>query len=172
MSNKVTIQGAPPAWSDEEYLHRLDAEINMYNLTAASLEMVRAPLEHAFLNLVIEKAQSGYTISTRYPVVHEVLSHTVMMDKPDGMRAADIDALKAKVKDEYVEWLQAEHVRYQGLLREQLLQTAADKERQQREKEEAKKLDAINKQIEECYTPLDIPDGVPHRKPAVFSTEM
>jgi len=169
---KISIKGAPPAWDDEEYLRRLDMEIHMYRNTSACLEMVRAPLEFQFLNLVIEKAQRGYKVSPRYPVDHGQLSHTVWMSKPDDVENADINQIKQKVKDEYIAHLQSEHQRYQDLLREQLLAAVNDKARVQREREEAKKLDAINKEVEACYSPLVIPESIPERKAAEFSTDM
>ncbi|MBY8958291.1 hypothetical protein J1G18_13435 [Pseudomonas sp. MIS38] len=172
MSNKITIKGTPPAWNDSEYLRRLDMELHAYHHTAASLELVNAPLEHDFLNLVIEKSKQGYSISTRFPIRHEQLSHTVYMTKPAEIQATDIEQLKQKTKVEYVQHLESEHVRYQDLLREQLVQAQAEKERVQREREEAKKIEAINKQVQACYTPLDIPDDIPERSAAVFCTDM
>ncbi|MFJ2320009.1 hypothetical protein [Pseudomonas sp. NPDC087817] len=169
---KIKIQGVPPAWDDQEYLRRLDMELHAYHHTAASLEMIHAPLEHNFLNLVIEKAQQGYSVSTRYPVEHGQLSHTVMMIKPLEMQEADIEHLKQKTKADYVEHLKSEHKRYQDLLREQLVQADEERQRLQREKEEAKKQDVINKQVEQCYSPLVIPDDIPEQKAVEFSTDM
>ncbi|ROO08074.1 hypothetical protein BK673_16165 [Pseudomonas fluorescens] len=169
---KIKIQGVPPAWDDSEYLRRLDMEIHMYRNTTACLQMVRAPLEFQFLNLVIEYGKSGYTINTNQRISHDMHNHTAWMNKPDAEQAADIEALRDKVKDEYTLFLQAEHQRYQGLLREQLLQADEEKQRLQREKEEAKKIEAINKQVEQCYSPLVIPDDIPEHKAAVFSTDM
>lgn len=169
---KIKIQGVPPAWDDQEYLRRLDMELHAYHHTAASLEMIRAPLEHNFLNLVIEKAQQGYSVSTRYPVEHGQLSHTVMMVKPLEIQESEIEKLKQKTRADYVEHLASEHQRYQDLLREQLLAAVNDKARVQREREEAKKLDAINKEVEQCFSPLVIPESIPERKAAEFSTDM
>lgn len=170
--DRITIKGAPPAWSDEEYQRRLDIEVHAYNQTTASLEMVRAPLEYDWLALIIEKSKQGYTINTRQRIQHDMLNHTVWMNKPDDVRAKDIESLKEKVKADYVEHLEAEHKRYQELLREQLVQAAEEKERQDAQAKQAKKLKAIDDQVAACYSPLVIPDGTPSPKAAVFSTDM
>ncbi|AJG12015.1 hypothetical protein RK21_00507 [Pseudomonas plecoglossicida] len=122
------------------------------------MELVSASLGHEFLQAVIDKAQAGYTITHTKRLVHAELYHSTYMVKPLEMQEQDIEAIKAKVKSEYVEWLESEHARYQNLLREQLVQAQEEKERKAAEQLKAKQMAAIEKQVSECYTPLVIPE--------------
>jgi len=71
---------------------------------------------------------------------------------------ADIDEIKKDVKAEYVAHLEAERARYQELLRQQLIQTQQEKEMKTQQEKEAKQLAAIERQVQACYKPLEIPE--------------
>ncbi|CAM3052658.1 hypothetical protein [Pseudomonas plecoglossicida] len=164
MSKKLSstsIKGTPPAWSDAEYQRRLGIELHAYKHTAASRERVTAALEQPWLNDVIAKAQAGYVVCDRYPVVHEQLSHTVYMIKPESVQAADIGLIKERVKKEYIEHLQSELNRYKAALAQQLMEAAEAKERQRREAAAAKRLADAEKEANDCFGDLVIPDGIP-----------
>lgn len=169
---KISIKGVPPTWQDEEFQRRLDMELHKYRNTADSTEIIRSSLEHDWLNTIISKATEGYTVNARYPIKHDLFSHVVNMNKPEEMQSADIEKLRLKVKHGYVEHLQQERQRYQDLLRKQLIQAQEERERAQREKEEVKRLAAIDREIAECFGELVVPDGVPEPKPAEFSMEL
>lgn len=155
---KITIKGTPPAWDQAEFERRVADWINVYRGTEQSMELVRANFEHDLLLAVIDKSKQGYTVSTSKRVYHAELDHSVWMVKPESQQADDIVAIKVKVKSEYVEWLESERTRFQGLLREQLIQAAHEKElKAQREKEE-KQLVEIETQVQGCYKTLVIPD--------------
>jgi len=104
------------------------------------MELVSASLGHQFLQAVIDKAQAGYTITHTKRLVHAELYHSTYMVKPLEMQQQDIEAIKAKVKSEYVEWLESEHARYQNLLREQLVQAREEKDRKAAEQAKAKQM--------------------------------
>ncbi|QXH45374.1 hypothetical protein KSS93_21210 [Pseudomonas xanthosomatis] len=155
---KITINGTPPKWSDAEFQTRVESWVNVYHNTTNSMELVQHPLPHGHLQAVIDKAAAGYTIAINYPVHHESLHHACYMTKPQSMQAEDIADIKVKVKNEYVEWLESEHARYQDLLRQQLIQTQQEKELKVQEDKKAKQLAEIEKQVQACYKPLVIPE--------------
>ena len=158
MTEKIKIVGIPPQWNQAEYDRRVDEWVNVYRGTERSMTLVRASLEHDFLQAVIDKAQQGYTITSTKRVMHSPLDHSVYMVKPLAVQQVDIEEIKKDVKAEYIEWLEAERTRYQDLLREQLIQTQQDRELKALEEKQAKQMAAIEKQVGECYTPLVIPE--------------
>ncbi|MDF3871061.1 hypothetical protein [Pseudomonas putida] len=158
MKDKIIINGTPPAWDQAEYESRVASWVHAYRHTEKSMELVSGSLGHEFLQAVIDKAQAGYTITHTKRLVHAELYHSTYMVKPLEMQQQDIEAIKAKVKSEYVEWLESEHARYQSLLREQLVQAQEEKERKAVEAAKAKQLVAIEKEVQACYKPLVIPD--------------
>lgn len=158
MTERLKIEGIPPQWNQAEYDRRVDEWVNVYRGTERSMTLVRASLEHDFLQAVIDKAQQGYIITSTKRVMHSPLDHSVYMVKPLAVQQVDIEKIKKDVKAEYVEWLEAERARYQELLRQQLIQTQQDRELKALEEKQAKQMAAIEKQVSECYTPLTIPD--------------
>lgn len=158
MTDKIVIKGTPPAWDQAEYDRRVASWVHAYRHTEKSMELVSGSLGHEFLQAVIDKAQAGYTITHTKRLVHAELYHSTYMVKPLEMQEQDIEAIKAKVKSEYVAWLESEHARYQSLLREQLVQAQEEKDRKAAEQAKAKQMAAIEKEVQACYTPLNIPD--------------
>ena len=94
----------------------------------------------------------------KYPVNLDPLDYSCHLVKPASMQDEDIAVIKVKVKEEYAEWLQSEHTRYKDLLRQQLIQTQKEKEAKALRDKEAKQLADIEKQVQACYSPLQIPD--------------
>jgi arsenate reductase-like glutaredoxin family protein len=161
MSQKLstnTIHGAPPQWSNDEYQYRVDMEVHAYKHTAASRERITHPLEHQWLKAVAAKCSEGFQVCDRYPVEHHQLSHSVYVIKPESMQAADIDEIKAKVKAEYVEWLESERTRFQDMLRLQLIKMQQEKELKALQEKEEKQMVLIEKEVRACYKPLVIPE--------------
>ncbi|SPO56630.1 conserved protein of unknown function [Pseudomonas sp. JV551A1] len=158
MKEKIIIQGAPPKWNQAEYESKVEGWIRMYRGTEQSMERVRATFEHDLLQAVIDKSKEGYTVAVNKHVFHGELAHEVWMVKPESQQTQDIEVIKAKVKAEYVAHLEAEHARYQDLLRQQLIQTLEEKERKAAEEAKAKKLAKIEAEVQACYAPLEIPE--------------
>ncbi|WP_155412654.1 MULTISPECIES: hypothetical protein [Pseudomonas] len=156
--DKITIRGTPPKYDEVEYDRRLALELHKYHHTSDSLEFLNASLAHDFLEQVADKMKAGYSVARSWRVVTEPLNYSCFLKKPDEVQALDVEAIKAKVKASYVEWLQSEHSRYQDLLRVQLKQAAVEKEAKAAAEKEARQLAAIEKQVAECYSPLVIPD--------------
>jgi len=158
MTDKIKISGVPAKWSDEEFNRRVDGWVRVYRGTEESMTMVRASLGHEFLQAVIDHAQKGYTISPSKRIMHAPLDYSVFMIKPVEQQQVDIDRIKAEQKQKYVADLEAERARYQEQLRQQLIQAQEDKDRRAAEQAKAKQLAAIEKQVQECYAPLEIPE--------------
>ncbi|TDK53499.1 hypothetical protein [Pseudomonas moraviensis] len=62
------------------------------------------------------------------------------------------------MKAEYVEFLQGEHVRYQDLLRQQLIQAAQAKEQRKVDDARSRRMSEIDKEVLNTFTPLVIPE--------------
>ncbi|KIY38155.1 hypothetical protein TZ03_24210 [Pseudomonas sp. 10-1B] len=157
MTEKIKIVGTPPKWDQAEFESKLEGWINVYRGTQQSMELVSAPFEHELLQAVIDKSKEGYTVAINQRVHHEQLNHSVWLVKPPAAQAEDIAAIKAKVKAEYVAYIESERARYQDLLRQQLLQAQDEKERKAAEQARAKKLAQIEAEVQACYSPLEIP---------------
>lgn len=158
MTDKIKITGAPPKWDDEEFNRRIDAWVNVYRQTERSMELVQAPFGHEFLQRVIDKANAGYTVTSKKDVKHLPLDYSVWMVKPLDQQQADIDKIKKDVKAEYVAHLESERARYQEQLRQQLIQAQEEKDRQAAEQAKAKQMAKIEAEVQACYTPLNIPE--------------
>ncbi|MET3675253.1 MULTISPECIES: hypothetical protein [unclassified Pseudomonas] len=158
MTEKVKITGVPPQWDESEYERRVADWVRVYRGTEQSMELVSASLGHEFLQAVIDKANQGYTIAPSKRLNHGELHHSTYMVKPLGMQEEDIANIRAEQKAKYIAHLQAEHTRYQDLLRQQLIQAAEEKERKAAEAAKAKQLASIEKEVQSCYKPLVIPE--------------
>lgn len=176
-SNKLSttvIKGAPPAWSDDEFNKRLRVRTHAYENTSVCTELVTHPLEHEWLKLVAEKVASGYTLDRRWPINHAQLAHSVRLVKPLSVQVSDKEELKAVVKDEYVQYLQAQLDVYRAALANQLIEAAEEKERRKAAHEATKRRVQAEKDASECFGDLVVPDGFPEQpeqKVAVFSLE-
>lgn len=170
MTDKTTISGTPPQWSDAEYHRLLALELHRYRNTRDSMEFIHTALEYDFYILMIEKYNQGYRLNKHYPANHDHLSHAIYMTKPDNQQQADIEKLKEKVKTKYVEHLRVQHEKYKELLRTQLLLAEEAKERKAAEQAKTKKLAAINKEVNQCFGELVIPEHAPEDTPKTESS--
>jgi hypothetical protein len=155
---KITVKGVPPKWDDAEFEARVDSWVNVYRGTTQCMGFVRSPLPHDFLELVASKVSEGYTVARNQSVTHEALNHSCWMIKPDDEQQKDIDDIRVRVKAEYVELLQGEHVRYQDLLRQQLTQAAEAKEQKKIDDARNKRMSEIEKEVSNTFSPLVIPE--------------
>lgn len=158
MTEKVKITGVPPQWDEAEYERRVADWVRVYRGTEKSMELVSASLGHEFLQAVINKANQGYTIAPSKRLNHGELHHSTYMVKPLAMQEEDIAKIRAEQKQKYIEHLQAERAKYEDKLRQQLIQAAMAKELKARQDKQVKQLAEIEKQVQACYTPLQIPD--------------
>ena len=157
-TNKITIGGVPPQFDEAELKLRQAGFHHMYMNTLQCMELVRAVIPFDFLNKVIEKSKQGYTLIEKNIITTSPLDYSVYMVKPEELREAELVLIDAKVKAEYVEFLKAEHLRYENLLRQQLMQVAEAKELKKVADAEAKRLASIEAEVAATYTKLVIPD--------------
>lgn len=158
MTEKIKINGIPPQYDEAELERRVADWVRVYKQTEQSMELVSASLGHEFLQLVIDKANQGYTITHTKRLNHAQLYHSTYMVKPPAMQEEDIAKIRAEQKAKYVAHLQAEHARYHDMLRQQLIQAQEEKELKAQREKEAKRLALIEKEIQGCFTPLSIPE--------------
>lgn len=155
---KIVIKGTPPAWDQAVYERRVEEWVRVYRGTEKSMELVSGSLGHEFLQAVIDKANQGYTITHTKRINQGELYHSTFMVKPPSMQEEDIASIRAEQKEKYVAHLEAERARYQDLLRQQLIQAKSEKEAKAAELAEAKKLAEVEKEVQACYAPLEIPE--------------
>ena len=158
MTEKVKITGVPPQYDQSELDRRVESWINVYRQTTQSMELVRSPLPHDLLQQVIDKANDGYTLARSQPASLAPLNNSVWMVKPIAIQEEDIENIRIEQKEKYVTHLEAERTRYQDLLRQQLIQAREEKDRIAAEQAKAKQMAAIEREVQACYTPLNIPD--------------
>ena len=158
MTEKIKISGVPPQWDEAEYEQRVADWVNVYRSTTQSMELIRAPLPHDLLQQVIDKAKDGFTMALSQPVSLAPLNNLCWMIKPGSRQEEDIVNIRAEQKAKYIAHLQAEHARYQDMLRQQFIQAAEEEERKAAEAAKAKQLVSIEKEVQACYKPLVIPE--------------
>jgi len=83
------------------------------------------------------------------------------MTKPEALQAKDKEELKVKVKEEYVDHLQIQLDEYKTKLTQQLIEAAEDRERRTLERAKAKRLADAEKEAQEYFGDLVIPEGFP-----------
>lgn len=158
MTEKIKISGVPPQWDEAEYEQRVADWVNVYRSTTQSMELIRAPLPHDLLQQVIDKAKDGFTMALSQPVSLAPLNNLCWMIKPESMQEEDIANIRAEQKAKYIAHLQAEHARYQDMLRQQLIQAQEEKDRKAAEAAKEKLLAVIEREVQACYKPLVIPE--------------
>lgn len=157
----TVIKGTPPAWQDDEFNRRLRIAIHAYENTRESTVMVTHALEHEWLKFVAQHVADGYTLDRRWPIHHAELSNSVPMIKPEALQVTDKEAIKAKVKEDYVQHLQAQLNEYRSKLTQQLIEAEEERERRALEQAKAKRRAAAEKESNECFGELIVPDGYP-----------
>ncbi|MCX2889831.1 hypothetical protein OO258_16450 [Pseudomonas sp. DCB_BI] len=170
--SSTTIHGTPPAWNDAEFNRRLRIGIHAYENTSECTVMVNHPLEHEWLKLVAQHVAEGYTLDRRWPIYHAELTNSVPMVKPETLQVTDKEAIKAKVKADYVQHLQSQLDEYKAKLARQLVEAQEEKERRVLEQAKAKRLSDAAQEAQDCYGELTIPHGFPEEKPAIFTTDL
>lgn len=157
-TRKIQVHGVPPTWSDDEFESRVASWINVYHNTSQCMENVTSALPHDFLEIVSAKTAEGYSIARTQRVNFEPLSYSCWMIKPKEMQQIDIAEIRVTEKVKYVAFLESGRARYQDLLRQQLLQAAELKEQKKVEDAKARRLAEIDKELNELFTPLVVPE--------------
>lgn len=157
-TKKIQVHGVPPAWSDSEFESRVESWVNVYHNTSQCMVNVTSALPHDFLEVVSAKTAEGYSIARNQRVSFEPLSYSCWMIKPKEMQQIDIAELRVTEKVKYVSFLESEHARYQDMVRQQLIQSAELKEQKKVEDAKARRLAEIDKEVNELFTPLVVPE--------------
>ncbi|VVM64976.1 hypothetical protein PS645_01471 [Pseudomonas fluorescens] len=156
-NERITIQGTAPKFDEAVLKQRQAARHNQYHLTSESHAVARGTIAFEFLTNVIKLAGQGYDLSNNYPVTTDPMSYQAYMRKPDAIQQADLEALDAKMKLDYIADLELEREDYRVKLTAQLLQTAELKERKKEEEKRAKLLKEIEKEVNDAFGELVIP---------------
>lgn len=157
-TNKIQVHGVPPKWDDAEFERRVAGWVNVYHNTTQSMTYFTAPLSCDFLELVSAKSAEGYRVARNQLISFESLKYGCWMTKPEEMQKIDIAEIRVNEKTKYVEFLESERVRYQDLVRQQLIQSDALKEQKKVEEAKAKRLAQIDKEVNDLFKPLVIPE--------------
>ncbi|MNC14732.1 hypothetical protein D3C75_625200 [compost metagenome] len=154
---RISISGSAPKYDVEE-LKLLQSERHTeYHKGQQGYEPVFAEFPYDLIIKIIELTNEGYTLSNKYPIVQGELRHYCFMKKPDHLIQAELDVIDAQAKQAYIAHLESEHDRYKQLLTQQLIQTAALKEKKKEEEKQAKLLKEIEKEVSDTFGELIIP---------------
>ena len=153
-----SIKGAPRKFDQNELDQRQAAYRNLYLNTMESKEAVRGELPHHFLLNIIKHSNEGYTLEENTPLRLESLNYRAFMTKPPHLQAKDLEAADLKIKDAYIFELQSERDKYKQLLKDQLLQADAAKEQRRIDAAKSKRLLEIEKEVNDTFAPLVIPE--------------
>lgn len=158
MTTKTTIQGAPRRFDEKELKQWQEDYRNAYQKTTQCMEVVRGDIAYSFFCSMLEKAAEGYVLAPNLPITTEPTNYFARMIKPQHIQEQDMLALDQEVKGNYVAELEAEHAHYRELLKQQLLEADAEKERKKAAAAVAKRLAEIDKEVLDCFSPLEIPE--------------
>lgn len=155
---RITIAGSAPKFDAEELKQLQSEQHAVYHSSKEGYLPVFAEFPYDLIMKVIQLTSEGYTLSNKYPIVQAELRHHCFMKKPDHLIQADLDVIDAQIKQSYIAGLESEHERYKQLLTQQLIQTAALKEKKKEDEKKAKLLADIEKQVSDTFAPLVIPE--------------
>lgn len=158
MTKKVTISGAPRKYDPIELSDRQAEYHAAYKHTDQCYQVVRGSIPFELLTKVIAHHEKGYKLSSKYPVNFDLMSYSIRMEKPEHLQQVDLKEIDERIKLEYIAELEAEREEYRELLTQQLLQSAEAKEKKKEEEKKAKLLLEIQKEVNDTFAPLVIPE--------------
>ena len=155
--HKITIQGTAPKY-DPNQLTQLVAEAkHKYSNSPKNCIVVRSDIDREFLQMVADKLNQGYAFSP-YPLNLGPINFNCHLIKSQAHQDSDLAQLEVNVKAEYVEFLEAEHVRCKDLLLAQLLQAEELKALKEAETAKAKLMTKLRKEVDATFSPLQVPE--------------
>lgn len=158
MTDKITIKGTAPKFDDQVLKQLQQGYHHMYRNTDQRCTVVRDKLAYSFLAKVVEMSTEGYVLTPNYPISTSPADYSVFMVKPDRIQAADLIAIDAKVKQEYIEKLEREREDFKLKLTAQLIQAAKLREQKKEEEKQAKLLKEIEKEVNDVFGDLVVPE--------------
>lgn len=156
-NDRITIKGTAPKFEEQTLKILQAARHNVYDQTDECTALVRGDIPILFLSNVIEYNAKGYTLSTKYPVSIGSGGYSCRMVKPEHVVHADLEALNAQVKQNYIADLEREREEFKQLLMQQLLETRALAEAKKIADKQAKALAEIEKEVNDAFGELVIP---------------
>jgi murein L,D-transpeptidase YcbB/YkuD len=158
MTDKITIKGTAPKFDEQVLKQRQAARHNQYHLTSESFAVARGEIAFEFLANVINLANQGYELSDKYPIATSAMSYHAHMKKPSHVVHADLEALDEEEKQKYIADLEREREKYRQLVTAQLLQKAELAEAKKVADKQAKLLADVQKEVNELFGELVIPE--------------
>ena len=158
MTDNITIKGTAPKFDDQVLKQLQQGYHHMYRNTDQRCTVVRDKLAYSFLAKVVEMSAEGYVLTPNYPISTSPADYSVFMVKPDHIQAADLIAIDAKVKQEYIEKLEREREDFKLKLIAQRLQAAELKEKKREDDKRAKLLADIEKEVNDMFGDLVTPE--------------
>lgn len=155
---KITMTDTAPKFDDQILKQLQQGYHHMYRNTDQRCTVVRDKLAYSFLAKVVEMSTEGYVLTPNYPISTSPADYSVFMVKPDHIQAADLIAIDAKVKQEYIEKLEREREDFKLKLTAQLLQAAKLREQKKIEDAHKKRMADIEKEVNDTFGDLVIPD--------------
>lgn len=152
----TTISGIPSQFDQQELDTRQQQHVALFLNTAESSYKLQAHLPDQFLLEFARLSALGYTL-TDYPIQMQPANYLALLHQPQAILDPLIADIKAKVKEDYISELEAEHHHYKQLLIEQLKAADLAKEMKAKADQEAKQFAKYQKLADECFTPLSIP---------------
>ena len=154
----ITIKGSIPKFDEKELERRQESYQHMYLNTLECKAMARAELPHQFLQAVIKMSNDGYVLDEKLPTRMEPLNYSAYMTKPQGIQDVELAQMLGKVKEDYIAELEAERESFKKLLKAQLIERDEIKEAEKIAYAKAKRLLEIEKEINNAFAELVIPD--------------
>ena len=155
---KITMTGTAPKFDEQVLKQRQAARHHQYHETSESHGVARGTIPFEFLANVIELANQGYELSNKYPITSTPMSYSAYMRKPDAIATADLEALNEEVKQTYIADLERDREDFKLKLIAQRLEAAELKERKKEEEKQAKLLKEIEKEVNDVFGDLVIPE--------------
>ena len=155
---KITMTDTAPKFDDQILKQLQQGYHHMYRNTDQRCTVVRDKLAYSFLAKVVEMSTEGYVLTPNYPISTSPADYSVFMVKPDHIQAADLIAIDAKVKQEYIEKLEREREDFKLKLTAQLLQAAKLREQKKIEDAHKKRMADIEKEVNDTFGDLVIPE--------------
>lgn len=156
-ANKTTIQGAPAQFELAALKQRQESFKSAYRKTSQSCVLVRGTTPNQFLQVVINKANEGFTLSD-YPTNFTPLNYSILMKKPEHLQAIDLLQIDSNIKAKYIAELELNHATYKANLLQQLIETEEAKQAKKAEAARDKMMVELQRQVDACYTPLVFPE--------------
>jgi hypothetical protein len=158
MNTKTTIKGSPRNYSQAE-LETLQTKHRAVYAIKDAKENVSAALPYDFIMLIHNKLNEGYSLTRDCRLHLAPLNNHVALIKPESVQAQETAALDYEVRQAYIAELEQEREDYKKLLVQQLLEADQAKEAAKAEQAKAKKLADFEKQADECYGELKLPES-------------